>query len=157
MQGQEQTGDMVVHAKVAEAVLDIFAAMHAARYPLEKMVLIDAYDADDVRSCADNNTSGFCSRPITGSTTEWSMHSFGVAIDVNPRLNPYRRGDTILPPNGAEYLDRARHAATPGVVMPGDACHAAFTAAGWLWGGDWLATRGYVDYQHFYFGASTEA
>ena len=36
----------------------------------------------------DNNTSASNARPMTGGK-QWSMHAYGVAIDINPPQNPY--------------------------------------------------------------------
>ena len=141
-------GQLVVHARVAEEVVAIFHELFEAKYPIEKMHLIDEYDADDEKSCADNNTSAFCSRPITGTQNEWSQHSYGLAIDINPKYNPYCKGNKIVPENGKAYLDRTL--CQKGLITKNDLCYQCFSKYGWKWGGDWIDSRGYVDYQHFY-------
>lgn len=141
-------GELVVHEKVADEVVDIFRELFLVQYPIEKMLLVDVYQANDDLSCEDNNSSAFCSRPITGSSTEWSFHSFGLAIDINPLLNPYQKGSKVVPVNGQEFLDRT--IGCQGVIDKDDPCYKAFISRGWKWGGDWAKERGYVDYQHFY-------
>ncbi len=141
-------GEIVVHEKVANEVIEIFQELFEARYPIDKCRPIDLYNSCDLRSTEDNNSSGYCCRPITGSDNEWSIHSLGLAIDINPLLNPYKRDAPLIPPNSAPVLSRSLPAR--GVMKPDDACHTAFTKRGWQWGGDWKSTRGYVDYQHFY-------
>jgi D-alanyl-D-alanine carboxypeptidase-like protein len=100
--------------------------------------------ADDDRSMAANNTSGFNCRRVSGSSS-WSEHVVGRAIDLNPLRNPYvTRGGRVSPPAGRPYVNRARRAA--GMIHANDLVVRAFAAAGWRWGGDWSGSR---DYQHF--------
>ncbi|MFA5523298.1 MAG: M15 family metallopeptidase [Tissierellales bacterium] len=54
----------------------------------------------DELSMANNNTSAFCSRELTGKDGVFSNHSYGIAIDINPIQNPYVKGATILPKEG---------------------------------------------------------
>ena len=67
--------------------------------------------------------------------TRWSTHAYGLAVDLNPFQNPYRRGDLVLPELASAYLDRGR--VRPGMIRPGDVVTKAFAAIGWTWGGTW--------------------
>lgn len=141
---KEHIGEMIVHKKLAEEIIDIFKDLYDAKFPIEKIRLIDEYDANDDLSMADNNTSAFCSREVTGSKGVFSMHSYGIAIDINPVQNPYVKGDIVLPKQGREYLDRDN--VRKGMIVKGDVCYNAFVSRGWTWGGDWNSLK---DYQHF--------
>lgn len=141
--GEVHRGRMVVAQAAADDVLAAFRAMFEAEFPIEKIRLVDEYGADDDRSMADNNTSGFNCRRVTGGTS-YSQHSYGNAIDINPVQNPYVRDGTVLPPAGAAYVDR-RDVRQGMIVDPGPVVD-AFAAIGWEWGGDWTSLK---DYQHF--------
>ena len=104
---------------------------------------IDVYGGDDMRSIKANNTSAFNCRAVTGGSG-WSEHAYGRAIDVNPFVNPYVKGSTVLPPEAARFTDRSR--TDPGMIHAGDAVVDAFAARGWSWGGYWSSLK---DYQHF--------
>lgn len=84
------------------------------------------HDGSDDRSMAANNTSAFNCR-LTTSGTRLSEHSYGKAVDINPVQNPYVKGETTLPPAGAEY-DSAeeRSGNRPGVIRSGDVVVQAF-------------------------------
>lgn len=140
--GQDHVGTLVVHADWAEPLLGVFDQLHAAGFPIERMEPVDLYDGSDDASMAVNNTSAFNCRPVTNGTS-WSRHSFGTAIDINPRQNPYVLRGQVLPPEGVDHLDR-----TPaqGRILDGDVVVTAFAALGWRWGGHWSSP---VDYQHF--------
>ena len=62
-------GEMVCNKLIAQRLVDIFRRLYEARYPIQRMVLPDVYDADDERQMRDNNTSCFCYRTIAGSKT----------------------------------------------------------------------------------------
>ena len=141
--GAVHDGTIVVADDVADDVIAIFGELYEARYPIEKMEPVDAYGGSDEASTAANNTSAFNCRRATGGAG-WSEHAFGRAIDLNPLQNPYVRGDTVLPPQSARYLDRSL--TDTGVIHEGDAAVTAFTARGWVWGGTWTTLK---DYQHF--------
>lgn len=141
--GAVHDGRIIVAADEAEGVVDLFRELYAARFPIERMVPIDAYDGDDEASMRDNNTSGFNCRYVAG-TSRLSQHGLGRAIDVNPLVNPYVRGDAVDPPEGAPYADRSR--TDQGMIHDGDAVVAAFSRQGWSWGGYWASGQ---DYQHF--------
>lgn len=141
--GAVHQGRIVVDAAHAERAVAIFRDIYAARFPIERMVPIDAYGGDDQASMRDNNTSGYNCRRVAG-TTRLSEHALGRAIDVNPLVNPYVRGSTVDPPEGAPYADRSR--TDQGMIHAGDAVVEAFARQGWGWGGYWSSGQ---DYQHF--------
>jgi poly-gamma-glutamate synthesis protein (capsule biosynthesis protein) len=76
-------GELVVHRRYAQAVVRVAGMLFAGRYPIARMRLADAYQGDDDRSMAANNTSAFNCRPVAG-TRRWSEHAYGRAIDLNP-------------------------------------------------------------------------
>lgn len=141
--GRVHTGRLIVASDRAQGMVDVLADLYAARFPIERMEPIDVYGGDDNRSISANNTSGFNCRAVTGGTT-WSEHSYGRAVDINPFVNPYVKGATVLPPEAARYADRSRN--DPGMITAGDAVVRAMEARGWLWGGYWTSLK---DYQHF--------
>ena len=138
-------GQLIVHKKLADEVMEIFYELYKAEYPLASVRLVDDFGqpGDDTLSMEANNTSAFCYRRVTGSKT-LSRHSLGAAIDINPVMNPYIDGDRVAPENGAKYVDRSL--GLPGMIDHDDLCYKLFKKHGWSWGGDW---KGDKDYQHF--------
>ncbi|NLJ96656.1 MAG: M15 family metallopeptidase [Clostridiales bacterium] len=145
--GKTHIGEMIVNKAIALDVIDIFKELYRISYPIEKMLLIDEYDADDIKSMEDNNSSAFNYRYIEG-TNKRSVHSDGLAIDINPLYNPYvrtRNGKTeVLPESGLEYTDR--NLDNEYYIKKGDPCYEAFISRGFTWGGEWKNSK---DYQHF--------
>lgn len=146
-EGKVLKGELVCHKLIAEDLLYIFRKLYEAKYPIERMVLVDEYNADDEASMRANNTSSFNFRRVSGSQT-LSLHSRGMAIDINPRYNPYlrwRKGKRLVSPdNGIAYADRSK--AFPYKIVKGDLCYRLFKERGFTWGGDWKNSK---DYQHF--------
>ncbi len=140
--GRRRVGSIVVRATEARDVLSVFRKLYAARYPIRRLRLVEAYKGSDDASMAADNTSGFNCRYVSG-TKRWSQHAYGLAIDINPVENPYVHGGRVEPPAGRRYLDRS--GARRGMVVPGDIVIRAFAAIGWSWGGRWSTP----DYQHF--------
>ena len=138
-----RTGQLIVHREVAREVVAAFRKLYAARFPIRRMVLIDAYGGSDFRSIEADNTSAFNCRYVDG-TTRWSNHASGLAIDVNPIENPYVSGGTTSHSASRPYLDRSRR--SPGMAYEGGALVRAFDRIGWGWGGRWSGTK---DFQHF--------
>lgn len=146
-EGKEKSGRMVVHRDVAADVVAIFDDLHRQKYPINSIRLIEDFAGDDDASMAANNTSAFNCRLVPGSSA-FSMHSRGLAVDINPVQNPFIRRGIVRPPSGVRFdekSERAKRAA--GVIIPSDAVTAAFSKRGWKWGGDWFSMK---DYQHFY-------
>lgn len=147
-EGVIRLGELVSHASVSKDLLAIFRELYAAAYPIERMQLIDDYEADDERSMLANNSSAFNFRLIAG-TTKLSNHSKGLAVDINPLYNPYVkvRADGSLyisPEAGAAYADRSQSFTYK--IEPDDLCCRLFKQYGFEWGGGWTSLK---DYQHF--------
>ena len=140
-------GELICHKDIADDLLAIFQELYKAAYPIERMVLIDEYDADDEASMRANNTSAFNFRPASGMR-RLSSHSTGMAIDINPLYNPLvkeRGGRTLFyPSNAGDYIDRTKY--FPYKIEKGDLCYRLFKKYGFSWGGDWRNSK---DYQHF--------
>ncbi|MEO6318905.1 MAG: M15 family metallopeptidase, partial [Acidimicrobiales bacterium] len=141
--GAVHTGRIIVAEAEAERMMAVFGDVYAARFPIERMVPIDAYGGDDQASMRANNTSGFNCRSV-GSSSTLSQHGLGLAVDVNPLMNPYVKGSAVDPPEGARWADRSRTDA--GMIKPGGPVVDAFDRQGWAWGGYWSSGQ---DYQHF--------
>lgn len=148
-QGDEQkTGELVTLDVAAEFVSNLFNQLHAERFPIAKIRSVHHYGGSDDESMSDNNTSCFNHRPVEG-TTMASLHSYGLAIDINPVHNPFIQFDelkgtaTIHPLAGWQYLNR--HNRKPGMVDERLAALAAEQGFS-VWGGKWTTP---IDYHHF--------
>jgi hypothetical protein len=142
--GRARLGKLVVNRRVTRDVIAVFRRLYAARFPIRRMVPVSKYRGSDDASMAADNTSAFNCRPAVGSAGGWSMHAYGLAIDVNPVENPYLVGGRVLPPAGRRYADRTR--TRRGMAVEGGVLVEAFASVGWAWGGGWTHSR---DYQHF--------
>ncbi len=137
-------GEMVVHHSIAEEVIEIFQELFDARFPIERMNLIDYFGGNDALSMESNNSYGFCYRANITFPDQLSKHSYGLAIDINPIQNPYIKESTILPKSGKSFLNRSN--SHKGIILPNSAAVIAFTKRGWIWGGSF---EGRIDYHHF--------
>ena len=70
-------------------------------------------------------------------------HAYGLAVDVNPRENPYVGCGQSHDPTAQSYRDR------PGIGGGWSAAGRvrAFAHGGWGWGGSWSGNT--KDYMHF--------
>lgn len=135
-------GGIVVNKKVGEEVGNIFKELFNIKYKIEKVKLIDEYGADDNKSMADNNSSSFNYRLISG-TNRLSKHAQGLAIDINPLYNPYIKNGIAIPSVSQKYVDRSLKLES--MIYKNDKIYNIFSKYGWKWGGNWTSP----DYQHF--------
>jgi D-alanyl-D-alanine carboxypeptidase len=148
--GHPTMGQLVVNKRAAAPLTRVFRKLYALHFPIRHMQLSDAYGPKSQRP-ADNDISGSfeCRQavpsPCTGGrgTGTWSMHAYGLAVDLNPRENPYVGCGQSRDPKTRKYFDRSRHRplmVTRKVVR-------AFASVGWGWGGSWTGNT--KDYMHF--------
>jgi hypothetical protein len=148
--GRSRTGQLVVNRTAAGPLARVFRKLYALRFPIRHMRLDDAYGPRRDRP-RDGDVSGSfeCRQavpsPCTGGrgTGSWSMHAYGLAVDLNPVENPYVGCGQSRDPRAARYRDRSRHRrgmVTRRVVE-------AFRSIGWGWGGAWSGNT--KDYMHF--------
>jgi poly-gamma-glutamate synthesis protein (capsule biosynthesis protein) len=142
LDGGTARGELIVAHRIADETLALFRRLWAIGFPIARMTLIDELGADDLRSMAADNSSGFNFRVVAG-TTELSQHALGLAIDLNPVENPWVQTDRFVPAVGAPFLDRTALRAGM-IVRPGPVVR-ILDELGWEWGGDWKHAR---DYHH---------
>ncbi len=150
--GKEKTGEMIVNKAIAEDVVNVFYELYKIKYPIRRIELVDKYGADDNQSMRADNTSCFNYREIAGSNGSLSMHGLGLAIDINPRINPCVGGaHGIVPDNGRVYAERnvnkCRGRYRTNMIHKNDKAYKIFKKYGFSWGGNWKSMK---DYQHFY-------
>lgn len=147
--GNCRYGELVSNKAISRDLVEIFQELYNQKYRIEKIRLVDDYDADDDRSSSENNTSCFNYRTVAGKSA-LSLHARGLAIDINPRYNPnvfYDEAGNVtgcLPANGMDYADRSQD--FPHKIDENDLCVRLFKEHGFIWGGDW---RREPDYMHF--------
>lgn len=145
--GETHEGEIICNVSIAEDLLDIFKNLYDAEYQIEKIRLVDEYNADDESSMRDNNSSCFNFRFIS-HTTRVSKHGRGMAIDINTLYNPCVKvvdGKYFIEPATAgDYIDRTKNFAHK--IDENDLCYKLFTEHGFEWGGHWKSLK---DYQHF--------
>ena len=158
--GKTHVGEIIVNRKIANKTKAVFLQLYRKKYPIKSMKLIDDYykkcgedgNKADWRSMEVDNTSAFNYRYIT-HTRNLSNHSWGRAIDLNPRENPYskRVNGVWKAIDHSPKLDKyAQHRSSgiPHVITRKDTAYKTFVNAGFFWGGNWIGTP---DYQHFEF------
>jgi hypothetical protein len=133
----------VMRADVVDDLRYVFAKAFADKFPLHSMNLVETYQGSDVKAMRDDNTSAFNCRHVTGDPTRLSQHSYGNAIDINTKRNPYVTGKKVYPHSGKKYLDRSP--LLPGMIGRKSALVKAFAHERWKWGARWS----HPDYQHF--------
>ena len=148
--GGTKTGQLIVNERAARPLARVFRKLYRLHFPIRHMLLDDAYGSRRVRPRDGDVSGSFECReavpsPCTGGkgTGSWSMHAYGLAVDVNPRENPYVGCGQSRDPTARRYRDRSRH--RPGMVTP--RAVAAFRSIGWGWGGSWTGNT--KDYMHF--------
>jgi hypothetical protein len=141
---RRHTGELLVNRSVARDLVSVFRRLYDARFPFEELRITPRAELDAPPTGDGNDTGSFVCRPTTGSTTGFSQHAYGLAIDLDPFQNPYTKGDLVLPELASAYLDRDD--VRPGMITPDSVAVRAFARIGWKWGGHWSSLK---DYQHF--------
>lgn len=157
--GHEQQGELLVLDAVAPHVLSIMENLYKMNFPMETVKRIETYNLTSENANSDglpiehNNSASFHCRPIK-DTTLFSIHAYGLAIDINPKQNPYviiqdpdsqivkdrkpQESNIVLvqPVEGAYYLNRSNKRA--GMITPDDEVVKLFYNNGFtIWGGNW--------------------
>ncbi len=146
--GNPAEGELVCNEYIAQDLVEIFYELYRNEYQLEKVLLIDEFDGDEIASMEDNNT--FCFNYQTEADSDsLSKHALGLAVDVNPLYNPHitynKDGSFLVIPSSAEdYADRSL--SFPYKIDEEDLCYKLFTRHGFTWGGSRNNSK---DYQHF--------
>lgn len=144
--GRTEVGELVVNKDIATKVENVFYDLYTHRYPIQKMILPDAYGTQISESFSDNNTVALC----FGLSEEnlGDVHAEGYAIDLNPLYNPLIKDNgstlSVFPMEGQLYLDRTIQAEH--YIHKDDYAVTAFEKEGFVWKGD---TEGSNDYKHF--------
>jgi hypothetical protein len=137
--GKLHKGQIVINKSVLSDIKEIFAFIKKTKFPINKVVPIVKYNWSDEKSMIDNNTSSFNYRKVKGQKV-LSAHSVGLAIDINPLLNPQYKHKSVFPPKGKYDPHK------PGTILSGSELVKEFQKRGWQWGGYWQSSK---DYQHF--------
>jgi hypothetical protein len=138
-------GVLIVRRDLTGKVKHAFDRSLRARFPITRMRNPNAYGGNDPKQMAADNSSAFNCRRVVGNPYRMSPHSYGIAIDVNPRQNPYRDvTGRWWPSNGKEFIDRTPRRA--GMLNSRSTLVRVLGSDGFFWGGRWYPGR---DYQHF--------
>jgi hypothetical protein len=148
--GRAHTGHLIVNAGVTGSIARVFAKLYGLHFPIRHLKLSAVYGPVAGRP-TDGDVSGSfeCRQAVpspcvggTGTGT-WSMHAYGLAVDLNPRENPYVGCGQLHDPAARLYRDRSRH--RRGMITR--RVIGAFASVGWGWGGGWTGNT--KDYMHF--------
>ena len=140
----------MINKAAVDPLAKVFRQLYRLRFPIRHMALANMYGPPKSRPKDNDHTGSFECRqavpsPCTGgkASGHWSNHAYGLALDLNPRENPYVGCGASCNTTARVYLD-ASH------LRQGDG-HAgvlrAFASVGWGWGGAWTGNT--KDYMHF--------
>ena len=132
-------GQLLTNKSCADELYEIFAELYSLKFPIQMVKPISEFGWSDETSMIANNTSSFNYRKIHGTGYN-SLHSIGLAIDINPVQNPQMKQGRAIPSNATYNLT------SPGTFLKFSKAVNGFKKKGWRWGGDWANNK---DYQHF--------
>lgn len=143
-EGQSAKGHMIVNSKIADEVLDIFEELYTQLYPIQSMELAEDFDSlrttllnsTEQASLGNNNT---CALYYKSDEDAFSPHAYGLAIDINPKINPAEaENGSSIPQNAGKYLSNSELTDTEkwAKIEKDNSIYTLFTERGWTWGGD---------------------
>jgi hypothetical protein len=140
--GHTQEGKLIVHKRIADDTSKLFQELYSIRFPIHKVAPWEDYGPDVYAQ--QNITVGYYCEKADDAPTEWSSHAYGMAIDINPLLNPFldlhhQWWPKIAAQNVARDSGQGKVSAQTEVFR-------IFTRHGWAWGG---FDAGVPDYMHF--------
>jgi len=138
--GKLHRGQLVVNNSVQKDIEDVFELIRNERFLVDKCIPIVKYNWSDSASMANNNSSSFNYRTIAG-TNRLSLHSYGLAVDINPFNNPVIYSDGRISPKGAKYNPKKTGTFTSDCPIV-----QKFKELDWRWGGEF---KSFKDYHHF--------
>jgi hypothetical protein len=148
--GRLHLGQLVVNSAAAQPLERVFRRLYRSRFPIRHIGFADFYGRRSAHPRDGDVTASFECRqsvpsPCTGGlrSGHWSMHAYGLAVDLNPTENPYVGCGESRDPATKPYRNRSRH--KRGMVGP--QVIEAFRSVGWGWGGAWAGST--KDYMHF--------
>lgn len=153
-----KVGELIVNKIILDRIINILRELFNNKYQINSFILVDNYfdneNVDrysiDLKSIKYDNSYSFFYRKIY-KTNKLSNHAYGLAIDINPKENPYlpfvdgKSDFSNLTEEDIYYLNN-RDKNIPHVITHDDLLYKLFIANGFSWGGDWIDTK---DYQHF--------
>jgi len=134
------SGYLLVNKKIHLEVQSIFKDLFTRGFLISKVSTGVEFNFSDSLMMENNITSCFNYRQVIGSR-RLSQHALGMAIDINPRQNPFIYSSDKKYPLNSIYDTEVL-----GTVFGGGICEEVFKKYNWKWGGDW---RSFKDYQHF--------
>lgn len=146
--GKVHQGQIVVASKAMAEVDAFFRQAYEMHFPIERVVPVSApqYRWNGNKVLRDNVSAGFDYRTILESK-KMSLHSQGLAFDINPKQNPYIRYEgkktNVTPKDSTWNPDK------PGTLYEGHPLVKLMEGFGWEWGGNWTRESGRTDYMHF--------
>ena len=148
--GRTRQGRLVVNRGAARPLARVFRRLYRMRFPIRHMTLSAIYGPRRDRPADGDVTASFECRQAAASpcvgrvrTGSWSMHAYGLAVDLNPGENPYVGCGQSMDPSLRRYRVRAHHYRG----MVDRRVRRAFGSIGWGWGGAWAGST--KDYMHF--------
>ncbi len=159
-EGNVHTGELIVHARYATGIVDVFRTAFEVEYPIEQLRIVAPSDISTEVAASraagepvggDGNGSGAYACRSTVSSSRWSEHASGLAIDLNPFHNPYikvsaNRSPRLVPAMSQHYLDRSW--VRRGMLTADHPVVQAFADIGWEWGGDWESAKDWMHFSH---------
>lgn len=133
-------GQIVCHKSVAKELKEVFIELYKIKFPIESVKPVSFFNWNDEKSMISNNTSCFNYRTVSNSN-KLSEHSKGLAIDLNPKYNPYISSKGVISPKNGQYNNK-----NIGTIVVDSKVISIFKSKGWKWGGNWKRSK---DYQHF--------
>lgn len=135
--GKEKVGEIVLNRVISNAFIEVMKIAYDINYPLHQAVVLDnpKIKGKHQYSMQANNTAGFSCRNESGSREEFS-YSSGLALDINPLMNPALNPEGIwVPRNSNSYIDRS--VIQTGMLNETHDITLAFLERGFNWGGLW--------------------
>lgn len=149
--GEVKRGQLVANKDSVDDLVEIFAILFEAGFPIERMRPVEKYEGEVLRSLEANNTSAFnCRKPgQINAPVKDSPHANGRAIDINPIQNPWRDPRCECWQPGREF---AKATDGPGIIREGSLPVELFEERGWVW-----QNIKVPDYMHFDTGYPSRA